>query len=174
MAHCEMCGSSADTLTTVKVEQAELDVCDDCSDMGTPVDDGPTVSDAETKYSTDANSADTTETTDDSTDSSGNSHPTSGTPSMGTKELRPDFGEALREAREDENLSLTALADELNKKESHLREIEHENRQPTEELQEELENFFDFELSIESDFTDFEDVPSSSGQTLGDVADFDV
>lgn len=171
MAHCEMCGASADSLTTVKISQAELDVCDDCEDMGTPVDDGPTVSNAETKYSTGSSSEDSTQS-ETNTDSPVKTSP-SDSP-MESVELRPDYGEALREARESEGLTVAELADQLNKKESHLREIERANRQPTEELQDELEDFLDVELSMESDFTDFEDGSSGSGQTLGDVADFDV
>lgn len=173
MSRCEMCGASADTLTTVKIEQAELDVCDSCAEMGTTVEEEPTVKDSETKYSTDSSEPNANSNENESSTTS-QSHPSSGTPAMGTSELRTDFGDALREAREEAGLSLTALADELNEKESHLRQIEHENRQPTEELQDDLEEFFDFELSSESDFTDFEDGPSSEGQTLGDVADFDV
>ena len=34
---CEMCGTETGSPKTVKIEGAELDVCDDCADFGTEV-----------------------------------------------------------------------------------------------------------------------------------------
>jgi len=165
MANCEMCGAESESLTKNKISPATLEVCDDCVEMGIPVDDGPTVTNSEPSYSTD-------ESDDSNTDNSTSTQ--SKTDSMDIGELRADFGSAIRQAREEQDLSLTELSNKLNEKESHLRQIEQENRQPTEELQIELEDFLDVELSIESDFTDYEDEDDESGQKLGDVVDFDI
>ncbi|MFB6221303.1 MAG: transcriptional regulator, partial [Halolamina sp.] len=37
MPQCEMCGAEKSSLTTTKVEGAELELCDDCTDFGTEV-----------------------------------------------------------------------------------------------------------------------------------------
>ena len=37
MVQCEMCGTETGSPKTVKIEGAELDVCDDCADFGTEV-----------------------------------------------------------------------------------------------------------------------------------------
>ena len=136
-----MCGESSESLTTVKISQAELDVCEDCSEMGTAVDTGSNA-ETETEYSTDSQPEPNT--------SSSSEHSKA---SMDTTELRPDYGEAIQEAREEADLSMKEVANSLNEKESHLREVEQENRQPTKELQKALEDFLDVELSMDGNFT---------------------
>jgi len=164
-----MCGKSCDSLTKAKISQAELDVCDECVEMGTAIEDETNTANTETKYSTNSNS-------DDSSGSSSNSsnNQSSNSDNRSINELRADFGDAIRNAREEQNLTLAKLANELNEKESHLRHIEQENRQPTESLQEDLEHYLDVELSIDNAFDELDESSNSNSQTLGDVADFDV
>ncbi|MFB6093331.1 MAG: transcriptional regulator, partial [Halanaeroarchaeum sp.] len=37
MVQCEMCGTEVANPTTIKVEGAELEVCDSCAEFGTEV-----------------------------------------------------------------------------------------------------------------------------------------
>jgi putative transcription factor len=167
-----MCGAKSDSLTKAKVEKAELNVCDECVEMGTPVNQSSTGSDTETKYSTGETEHSSDDNSSESSSKSSQSYDNSS--SMDVQELRADFGDAIRDAREGSDLSLSELADELNEKESHIRQVEQENRQPTKELQQKFEDFLGIELSIEGSFDEFESDSSSSGQTLGDMTEFNV
>lgn len=168
MPRCEMCGNKEASLTTVKTSQAELDVCSSCEELGTEVntDDNPS---ADTKYSTSSDS-----NSESTSDPSSSNEPTRSTLNRDTgSSLRRDYGEAIREARTSSDLTLSELADEMNEKESHLRGIEKENRQPTEKLQNRLESKLNISLSSETEDLDDYDSSANDGTTLGDVVDLD-
>jgi putative transcription factor len=149
MVQCEMCGAETSTPKTVKVEGAELDVCDECSDFGTEVKTEST-STTSTKYST---------------GSSGGSDGSSGSSSGGTgggssggstrrsdmfddmDELAQDYDELIRSAREDRGLSQSDLANELNEKASLIRKLERGETLPSDSVKSKLERFLDIELS---------------------------
>jgi putative transcription factor len=144
-----MCGAETSTPKTVKVEGAELDVCDECSDFGTEVKTEST-STTSTKYST---------------GSSGGSEGSSGSSSGGTgggssggstrrsdmfddmDELAQDYDELIRSAREDRGLSQSDLANELNEKASLIRKLERGETLPSDSVKSKLERFLDIELS---------------------------
>jgi putative transcription factor len=175
MPQCEMCGAEQSSLTATKVEGAELELCDDCTDFGTEVrtDSG---SDTSTKYSTSSSSS-----------SSSGSGGSSGTASSGggggggggtrrsdmfddMDELATDYDERVRHAREERGLSQQELADELNEKTSLIRKIERGDVLPSDDVQRELERFFDISLSEGTEADDAEwDGDSSTTTTLGDV-----
>lgn len=168
MSHCEMCGAESDSLTTVKISQAELDVCSDCEELGQPVQQS-TTTDSDTKYSTGSES-ESSNKSQTSSQSSGSS--SSSKPSLDTTELRPDYGEVIKEAREAQTLTLAELAEEVGEKESHIRKVEHGELRPTETLQHNLEEALNVDLGSESDFDPDELSSTGTGQTLGDVVDF--
>jgi len=168
MAQCEMCGKEVSSPKTVKIEGAEIDVCDDCADFGTEVktESSGTTS---TKYSTSSSSS-----------SSGNSSSSSSGGSSGGRrrrdmfdemeELAGDYDDRIRKARESEGLSQEELADDLNEKASVIRKLERGDSLPSDDVREKLERKLGISLTETGGDAD-EDWSSSSdsaGLTLGD------
>lgn len=175
MVQCEMCGTEVANPKTVKVEGAELDVCDDCADFGTEVRQESSSS-TSTKYSTSSSSA----SSSGSSGSSGSS--SSGSASSGgsrrrdmfdeMEEVATDYDQRIRNARESKGLSQEELAKQLNEKVGVIRKLEHGDSLPTDKVQRKLERALDISLSEGSSSDDeYEaDSDSSSGTyTLGDV-----
>ena len=167
MPRCELCGSKADSLTTVKVSSAEMDVCSSCTDHGTVIEEEEAETDSSTKYDT------------ESTGSEDNSSETSSsqtTPSYhdSTEEftsLPPDYGDRIQDARESEGLSRGDLASELQEKESLIRRIENNEKQPTKELQSKLEKALQMELNSDESNAEFESEGSANNLTIGDMVE---
>ena len=170
MAQCEMCGAEKSSLTTTKVEGAELELCDDCKDFGTEVK-TESSSTTSTKYST------------SSSDGSSSSSSSGGTSSGGGSsrrrdmfdqmdEIAGDYDEQIRSAREREGLSREDLAKELNEKASLISKLERGDILPSDDVRGKLEKRLGVSLSEGSDdyTTDWE-TDSSMTQTLGDVVE---
>jgi putative transcription factor len=167
MSQCEMCGAETSSLTTTKVEGAELELCGDCSDFGTEV--RTTSSSGSSKYSTSSSDG----TASSGADSSGSS---SGGSSRRTDmfddmdEVATDYDERIREARESEDLSQEDLAKGLNEKASLIRKLERGDVLPSDEVQRKLEGRLDISLTEGSGDADTDwDGGSSATTTLGDV-----
>ena len=166
MVQCEMCGAETASPTTVKIEGAELDVCDDCADFGTEVEQQSTAS-ASTKYSTDSDSS-------GQSDSAGGSGSAGGSrgPDMfdDMEEIVQDYDERIRNARESAGLSQEDLAKELNEKASLIRKLERGASLPSDSIQGKLERRLDITLTEGgvSD-TEWEGGASTGEYTLGDV-----
>jgi len=171
MAQCEMCGKEVSNPKTVKVEGAEIDVCDDCADFGTEVE-TQSSSSTSTKYSTSSSSQ--------SSGSSG-SATSSGGSSGGRRrrdmfdemeELAGDYDERLRNAREQEGLSQEELADQLNEKASVIRKLERGDSLPSDDVREKLESHLGISLtesgSADDADGDWSSGGDSAGLTLGD------
>ena len=168
MAQCEMCGKEVSSPKTVKIEGAEIDVCDDCSEFGTTVE-TESSSTTSTKYSTSSSSS----------SSGGSTSSSSGGSSGGRRrrdmfdemeELASDYDERIRNARESEGLSQEELADDLNEKASVIRKLERGDSLPSDDVREKLENKLGISLTESSGDAD-EDWSSdsdSAGLTLGD------
>jgi putative transcription factor len=170
MAQCEMCGAEKSSLTTTKVEGAELELCDDCKDFGTTVETEST-STTSTKYST------------SSSDGSASSSSTSGGSTGGgggrrrdmfdqMDEIASDYDERIRAARERESMSREDLAKELNEKASLIGKLERGDVLPSDDVKAKLEKRLDVSLSegSDDDTSDWES-DSSMSQTLGDVVE---
>ncbi|MFB6069025.1 MAG: multiprotein bridging factor aMBF1 [Halobacterium sp.] len=169
MAQCEMCGKEVPNPKTVKVEGAELDVCDDCAGFGTTVEQESS-STTSTKYSTSSSSG----------GSSGGSGGSSGRSSGGRRrrdmfdemeELASDYDDRIRNARESEGLSQEELANELNEKASVIRKLERGDSLPSDDVREKLEKRLGIVLTESGDEAGDEEWSSSSdsaGLTLGD------
>ncbi|MFD1634675.1 multiprotein bridging factor aMBF1 [Haloplanus ruber] len=173
MPQCEMCGAESSSLTTTKVEGAELELCDECTDFGTEVrtDSG---SSASTKYSTSSSSSSS------SSSASGGSGSTGGGGGGGSSRRRDmfddmdqvvtDYDERIRSAREDRGLSQEELANQLNEKASLIRKLERGDVLPSDEVQRKLEGELDISLSEGGGDEDAEwSGGSSTTTTLGDV-----
>ena len=180
MVQCEMCGTETANPNRIKVEGAELDVCDECADFGTELKTEEETSTTSTKYSTSSSSS-------SSSSNSGRSRSTASTTSSGTSsggsrsddiyedidELAQDFDQQIRSARERADLSQAELARELNEKASLIRKLEHGETLPTDELQRKLEGYLDIDLSAGGsvDETEWESDSSTGEYTLGDMVE---
>jgi len=171
MVQCEMCGAETADPNRVKIEGAELDVCDDCTDFGTEVQTGEPSS-TSTKYSTGSSSS-------SSSSSAGRS---SGSSSGGGRrddvyddleELAPDYGDRIREAREGAGLSQEDLAKQLNEKASLIRKLEHGDVLPSDDVQSAIERALDVDLTVSGGDGEAEwSGGSSTGEyTLGDMVE---
>ncbi|WP_135807102.1 multiprotein bridging factor aMBF1 [Halorussus marinus] len=169
MVQCEMCGAETGSPKTIKVEGAELDVCDNCSDFGTEVKTQQDTGSTSTKYSTSSSS------------SGGSSSPSTSSSSSRSRrsdmfddmdEIAQDYDERVRNARETAGLSQEDLANDLNEKASLIRKIERGDMLPSDEVQEKLESELDISLTAGASPDEDEDWDggSSTGEyTLGDV-----
>jgi putative transcription factor len=180
MVQCEMCGAETSSPKTVKVEGAELDVCDDCTDFGTEVRTQDSSS-TSTKYSTGSSSggSDGGSSGSSSTRSSGQS---SGGGGGGRRtdmfdemdEVAQDYDEIIRSARESEGLSQSELAKKLNEKASLIQKLEQGQTLPSDDVQSKLESELGIELSAggSADGDNDWDGSSDAGTTtLGDVVE---
>jgi putative transcription factor len=171
MVQCEMCGTEVANPKTVKVEGAELDVCDECADFGTEVRQESSSS-TSTKYSTSSSSS----------SSSGSGSSSSGSASAGgsrrrdmfdeMEEVAADYDQRIRNARESKGLSQEELAKQLNEKSGVIRKLERGDSLPTDEVQRKLERALDISLSEGSSSDDEYEADSGSSTgtyTLGDV-----
>lgn len=157
MPRCEMCGTTEDELQKVTVEQATLEVCSNCEKYGATVD---TETDSTAEPST-----------NDSPDTETQSPSSQEDELWEENELRSDYGEALEQAREENGLSLTEAANEMNIKKSHLRKVESMDRLPSREMQNKLEQFYRINLSgQDGESLDYGDT-ESGGVRLGEIAE---
>ncbi|WP_144900975.1 multiprotein bridging factor aMBF1 [Halobellus captivus] len=175
MPQCEMCGSERPSLTTVKVEGAELELCDDCKEFGTEVRTESSSSQS-TKYSTSS----TSKSSGSSGGSSGSASAGSGSSGGSTRrrrdmfdnmdEIAADYDRRIREAREGLSLSQEDLAQSLNEKASLIRKLERGDILPSDDVQQKLERKLEISL-VEGGETDDSDWSggSSTTTTLGDV-----
>jgi len=170
MVQCEMCGAETPSPKTVKVEGAELQVCDECADFGTEVRDQSTSS-SSTKYSTSSSG---------SSDSGGSSSSSGGSSGGSTRrrdmfdemdEIVTDYDQRIREAREDAGLSQKELAKAISEKASLIRKLEGGNVLPSDTVQKKLESELGISLTQSADEEDGEWSSDSAGDglTLGDM-----
>ncbi|MFC4450465.1 multiprotein bridging factor aMBF1 [Halorussus aquaticus] len=170
MVQCEMCGAETGSPKTIKVEGAELDVCDNCSDFGTEVKTQDTSSSTSTKYSTSSSSGSSGSSSSSSTSSSSSQSRRSDM-FDDMDEIAQDYDDRIRNARESEGMTQEDLADELNEKASLIRKLERGDVLPSDEVRQKLESELDIRLTAGSSADDEEwSGGSSSGEyTLGDV-----
>ncbi|CQR50207.1 multiprotein bridging factor aMBF1 [Haloferax massiliensis] len=168
MPQCEMCGSDQASLKTVKVEGAELQLCDDCAEFGTEVRTESTSS-ASTKYSTSSSSG------SDSSRSSGSSSSSSSKRRRrdmfdDMDEIATDYDDRIRQARESRGLSQEELAQSLNEKASLIRKLERGDIMPPDSVRKKIERKLDISLvEGESDDDSEWSGGGSTTTTLGDV-----
>ena len=174
MPQCEMCGSEESSLTTTKVEGAELELCEECQGFGTTV---------ETQESTGGTSKYSTSSSSGKSSSSGGAGGSGSSSSGGSNrrkrdmfddmdELAGDYDDRIREARESLGLTQEELAGDLNEKASLIRKLERGDILPSDEVMEKLEKKLEITLTEGTDVDDTEWSSGSSGSmTLGDVVE---
>lgn len=168
MPQCEMCGAEKPSLTTTKVEGAELDLCDDCKGFGTEVR-TQSESSGSSKYSTSSKSG-KSESSSQSSSSSGGSKRRRRDMFDQMEEIATDYDQRIRQAREGTGMSQEDLAKKLNEKASLIRKLERGNMLPSDDVREKLERELDITLVEGVDDDEGEWSSGSSGKmTLGDV-----
>ena len=170
MPQCEMCGAEEASLTTTKVEGAELELCSSCTDFGTEVRDESTSSGGG-KYSTSSStgkSSSSSSSSGSAGSSGGSSRPRDMFDDM--DEIATDYDDRIRNARESRGLSQEELADQLNEKASLIRKLERGDTLPTDDVQRKLERALDISLveGQSADDADWE-TDDAGTMTLGDV-----
>lgn len=148
MPYCELCGKETDELTKTRVSDADLQVCQDCTDLGTKLETDNSDDEKDTKYSTKNNSSSNSTTTRNSNSNSGNSTTeNSGDPFEDVSDLSLDYGQKIQTARQQDGMDREQLAKKLGIKQSHLQNVENEQTQPSLELQNKLEKELNVDLS---------------------------
>ena len=169
-----MCAEQA-SLTTTKVEGAELELCDDCKEFGTEVK-TQSSSSSTSKYSTTSSSG-TADSGSAGNSGGGSSNRSSGGSTSRRKdmfdnmdELAGDYDDRIRNARESEGLTQEELADDLNEKASLIRKLERGDILPSDDVRKKLERKLDIALTEGTDVENAEWSSNSGGSmTLGDV-----
>lgn len=146
MPSCQLCGKDSDDLQKTKIEGAVMKVCDSCSDMGETVKQ-PKKKSKKTKKKKTYRPKD-------------------------TQVLANDYGNRIKEAREDRKLSIKELADSMNEKASLIKKIEREDLKPEKSLAKKLSKELDVALYVNPEVSDHS-VESGDDRkaTLGDVAE---
>ncbi|SIR03888.1 transcriptional regulator, XRE family [Haladaptatus litoreus] len=172
MVQCEMCGAETASPKKIKVEGAELDVCDNCVDFGTEVKTQQS-STTSTKYSTSSSSGKSSGSSGTSrSSSSGGSRSRPSDMFDDMDEIVQDYDDRIRDARESIGLSQEDLAKELNEKASLIRKLERGDMLPSDRVQKKLEKKLEISLTAGSAGADDEEWSggsSTDGTTLGDV-----
>ena len=166
-----MCGAETASPKTIKVEGAELDVCDNCVDFGTEVKTQQSSS-TSTKYSTSSSSGKSSGSSGTSQSSSGGSRSRPSDMFDDMDEVAQDYDDRIRSARESRGLSQEDLAKELNEKASLIRKLERGDMLPSDSVQKKLEKKLEISLTVGSGGADDEEWSggsSTGGTTLGDV-----
>lgn len=176
MVQCELCGSETAAPRTIKVEGAELDVCDSCASLGSEIKQ-PTKETQTTKYST--SSSDTSPSrsgssgaTSASRGGGGGGGSRDGDPFDSIGDLAQDYDDLIRRAREERGLSQTELADQLNEKRSVIRRLERGETLPSDTMQKKLERHLEIDLSGGSvEASEWQSEGDATTFTLGEVAE---
>jgi len=166
-----MCGAETGSPKTIKVEGAELDVCDNCSDFGTEVKTQDSSS-TSTKYSTSSSGSSSSSSSSSSGASSTSSRSRRSDMFDDMDEIAQDYDDRIRNARESTDMSQEDLADELNEKASLIRKLERGDVLPSDEVRRKLERKLDISLTAGASGDEDEEWSggSSTGEyTLGDV-----
>ena len=180
MVQCEMCGAETSSPNTVKVEGAELDVCDSCTDFGTEVRTQDSSS-TSTKYSTGSSGSSGSGSSSSSSSGSRSTGGSTGSSSGGggrthdmfdeMDEVAQDYDQRIRAGRESAGLSQEELANQLNEKASLIRKLERGETLPSDSVQQKLESALEIDLTEAGGDGDTEwEGGSDTGEyTLGDV-----
>jgi len=143
-----MCGSESDSLKKIKIEGTILKACESCASMGEEV--GTSSKKKKRKKKT-----------------------RSSTKRSSKDVLVNDYGEKIKKARENKQLSIQEVADDLNEKESLLKKLEQQQLKPDKPLASKLSDKFGVTLYTNPEVADYSKNEGSDSRkaTMEDVAD---
>ena len=148
MGSCQLCGKETDDLKKAKIEGAVMKVCSSCAEMG-EIQEQKEKKTRKTKKK--------------------NHKPSR---KRRSKVLTSNYGETVREEREDRELSIKELSDQLNEKASVIRKIEREEFKPDKTLASKIERELGIELYENPEAYEVENESGDEREaTLGDVAE---
>jgi putative transcription factor len=167
-----MCGKEA-PLKRAVIEGTRMRVCPDCLEYGEEV----------SEPSTSTSSGQTTPSTAGGQGAGGGSGGVQGPSNQpkGSRDvydeseemLAEDYGEIVRKAREEKDLTAEELSNEINEKRSVVAKTERGEHHPSDDLVAKLERFLDIELMVDPGGTTQRvsggSSNASSGVTLGDL-----
>ena len=148
MPSCQLCGKDSDNLKKTKIEGAVLRVCNSCSDMGDVMEQKKEKKKQKKRKKT-----------------------TSRRPRE-TEVLANDYGSRVKEAREDRELSIKELADDMNEKASLIRKVEREDLKPEKALAKKLSKKLGITLYVNPQVSEHSiEEGDERDATVEDVAD---
>ena len=146
---CELCGKETSRPTRVEVDGVEMYACSSCSGYGKRIRPKKTFY-KKSNYKKDFKK-DNTKKEEKFVD------------------LVENYGEIIKKAREDKNLTIEELARKLFVKESVLRKVESETFKPFERLTGKLEKFFNIKLTKEYEPVKIEKRSEKGSFTIADL-----
>jgi putative transcription factor len=166
-----MCGNEA-PLKRAEIEGTEMRVCSDCLEYGEEV--STSTGSSSPSPTTGSSSPSTGSTSRGSGGSSGGSSSSRDVYEDSEKMLAEDYGQIVKQAREEAGLTAEELSNEINEKRSTVAKTERGEHHPSDDLVGKLERFLDVELMVEAGGGSAQRVSggssgSSSGVTLGDL-----
>ena len=148
MSKCQLCGEETDSRVKAKIEGAVMKVCDSCSDIGEKI---------QTKSK-----------------KSGKKKKKKRRKTSKTEEkvLANNYGKKIREEREDRELTMEELANQMNEKTSVIRKVEQEELKPDKSLAGKFSKKLGLNLYVNPQVSDYDDTDDGDSRkaTLGDVA----
>lgn len=163
MPSCEMCGEGQQSLTTVTVSGAKLDVCEACTEYGTPIKNGGTENGTSESAHSESDSLSNTVS-----ERGSSAVPNGRQPESEIRGLVSDYSTVIHEAREASKLSIEELADRLDADPEQIEEAENGEEAPGTTLQVKLEQFLNITLSDTADG----EWPPSNTSSFDNVADW--
>lgn len=154
--NCELCGKETSHITTVSVENSELEVCEECKAYGKEVFSSDKVSSSKEKVL-------------QRIKNKKRRKPSSSLDSESEKELAFDYSERIERARIEQDLTQEELAKEINEKKSVIAKLEKSDMRPSENLRQKLEQTLDIELLEEIETTTTKKSEETGGLTIGDL-----
>lgn len=143
---CEICGKEG-KLVEAKIEGTVLEVCEDCAELGEVLERGQ-VQPKQRKRKRNL-------------------------PQQPEEILINNFGSAVKAAREEKEMEIAKVAEEVKEKESVIHRIENERLKPDKDLARKLETFLNIDLYVNEENSPATSTKSQDkqGVTLGDVAE---
>ena len=148
MPTCQLCGEDTESTEKAKIEGAVLKVCSSCADMGEKIE---TNSKKSKKKNTKRKKRSRSE----------------------QKVLTNNYGEKIRDERENRELTMEELSDQMNEKTSVIQKVEREELKPDKSLAGKLSKKLGIDLYVNPKVTEYDDTGDGDTRsaTLGDVAE---
>jgi len=125
---CEICGKDAETTVKVRVEGSEMQVCLNCKSLGQEIQKKPSKGKKE-KITVKKKTSPQRKSVYDEMD-----------------QIVSEYGEIIKNARENKGLTQDELADKINEKSSVISKLENEKKLPEEKVIKKLESFLEIKL----------------------------
>ena len=146
---CQLCGEETDSTVKAKIEGAVMKVCDSCSEMGEKIQ-------KKTKKNSKKSKKKKRKRTSKDEE----------------KVLTNNYGEKIRNERENREMTMEELADQMNEKTSVIQKIEQEELKPDKKLAGKISKKLGLKMYVNPEVTSYDDTSDGDNRkaTLGDVA----